>query len=68
MLFDIFVFKGSKLTRVEVMNANGYTQDDPKSRPRPMTPEEKERYQQKLMSSVDESTGIENKENNGTVS
>lgn len=31
------------------MNAGGYTRDNDKGRPRPMTPEEKYQYQQKLL-------------------
>lgn len=51
------------LNRVEVMNANGYTQDDPKSRPRPMTPEEKSQYQQKLLNQQDDDTLSKNDKN-----
>lgn len=49
--------------QVEVMNANGYTQDDPKSRPRPMTPEEKSQYQQKLLNQQDDDTSSKNDKN-----
>lgn len=31
------------------MHSSGYTQDSPTSKPRPMTPEEKHQYQQKLL-------------------